>query len=40
MAATHLPAAPLTLHRTAISGHCHRVELLLSCSACRIGWWR
>ncbi|WP_462386162.1 glutathione S-transferase family protein [Acidovorax sp. Q11] len=30
MAATHLPAAPFTLHRTAISGHCHRVELLLS----------
>ena len=30
MAATHLPAAPLTLHRTAMSGHCHRVELLLS----------
>ncbi|WP_422844636.1 glutathione S-transferase family protein [Acidovorax sp. M2(2025)] len=24
------PTTPLTLHRTAISGHCHRVELLLS----------
>jgi glutathione S-transferase len=30
MTSAPLPAAPLTLHRTAISGHCHRVELLLS----------
>lgn len=27
---TTAPAAPLVLHRMALSGHCHRVELLLS----------
>lgn len=30
MTAISRPAAPLTLYRMAISGHCHRVELLLS----------
>ena len=24
------PAAPIRLHRTPLSGHCHRVELFLS----------
>ena len=28
--AASAPAAPLRLHRLAASGHCHRVELLLS----------
>jgi glutathione S-transferase len=28
--ALHIPAQPLRLHRFALSGHCHRVELLLS----------
>ncbi|HSD37637.1 MAG TPA: glutathione S-transferase [Rhodocyclaceae bacterium] len=30
MTTSHLPAQALKLHRFALSGHCHRVELLLS----------
>ena len=30
MTVTEKPAAPLRLYRSALSGHCHRVELFLS----------